>query len=152
MEDDYVESVIADKEELHLTGSDGALFKVMGLIEIKRPSLSFNEEDDTDFDSGGIAMQIPGLGTLSALTAVIKYRPGSETDIKISEHLFSKEQRPGKIVSRAANDGSTQEATAMMRIFNYEENQVSTGGKKTATLTIRVREMAKGAVTPPPAA
>ena len=58
MEDDYVESVIADKEELHLTGSDGALFKVMGLIEIKRPSLSFNEEDDTDFGKSLNALQV----------------------------------------------------------------------------------------------
>ena len=148
---DHIDSVIADGEELHLTAADGTLTKVLGLVEIKEPSFTVAEEDDTDMESGGIKDYIAGLGDWTTFQATIKHRPGSATHLLIEEHLMSKERRPFKVVLRADNDGSTVDGTGEISLLSYEKPQRAAGSKNTATLTGRARAYTEGAVTAPAA-
>lgn len=146
---DYVEGVVADGEELHLSNDLGALTKVLGLKSIKEPSFTVEEVEDTDMESGGIKDYVAGLGDWTTFQAVIKHRPGSDTHLLIEEHLASKQRRPFKVVLRAANDGSTVDGTGEILLLSYEKPSRASGSTNDATLTGRVRQYAE-APTPAP--
>ncbi len=146
---DYVEGVVADGEELHLTNGAGVLTKVLGLKAIKEPSFMVEEQDDTDMESGGVKDYLAGLGDWATFQATIKHRPGSDTHLLIEEHLMSKERRPFKVLLRAANDGSTVDGTGEIILLGYDKPSRTTGSINDATLTGRVRQYAE-APTPPP--
>lgn len=152
MADEYVEGVIADGEELHLTSATGTLTKILGLEEIKEPSFTVEEVDDTDMASGGVKNYLPGMGDWTTFQATVKHRPGSETHILIEEHLLSKETRAFKVVLRAANDGSTVEGMGEILLLGYEKPSRRAGSRNAATLTGRVRRYSEGDVTAPAAA
>lgn len=152
MDEDHVDGVIADGEELHLTNDQGVLTKVLGLEQIKEPSFSVEEVEDTDMDSGGVKQFIAGLGEWTTFQATIKHRPGSATHLLIEEHLSSKQRRPFKVVLRAGNDGSTVDGTGEITLLGYEKPSRAAGSKNTATLTGRARAYSEGAVTAPAAA
>ena len=151
MADDYVEGVVASNEELWLTDNAGTLTKLLGLKEIKEPSYTVEEQEDTDMESGGTKTYLAGLGDWTTFQAVIKHRPGSNTHQLIEEHLLSKLYRPFKVVLRATNEGDIVEGTGEILLLGYDKPSRAQGSISNATLTGRVRRYDEGNVVPPPA-
>ena len=151
MADDYVEGIVANGEELWITDDQGALTKVLGLVQIAEPGFQVDEVEDTDHDSGGVKQYLAANGEWTTFQCTIKHRPGSPTHLLIMEHLLSKQYRPAEIVRRASNDGSTSKGTGDLRILNYAPPSRASGAKADATLTGRMRKLTNGAIVAPPA-
>ena len=122
--------------ELHLTNSTGVLTKLVGLETCNSPTLTVEEAETTDQDSGGTKEYKPAMGEVPDLSARLKYEPGSPTDLLILEHLASKEIRPGKLVV-VEEDGTTQDRTFNIFLKTYVPDDGGLGGVRMATLTGR---------------
>lgn len=128
------DGVLSDGTELWLTNSSDVLTKVVGLMSINRPSLAIGKVETTDHDSGKVKEYIPGHGDMPELQFVIKYEPGSPTDLLIEEHKASREKRPFKLVT-PEEDGSTQDHEATIFLMTYVPDNAPLGGVRTATVT-----------------
>jgi len=103
-------------------------------MSINRPSLAIGKVETTDHDSGKVKGYIPGHGDMPELQFVIKYEPGSPTDLLIEEHKASREKRPFKLVT-PEEDGSTQDHEATIFLMTYVPDNAPLGGVRTATVT-----------------
>ena len=146
---DYVEGVVATNEELWLTSSTGTLTKLLGLKEIKEPSYTVEEQEDTDMESGGTKVYLAGLGDWTTFQAVLKHRPGSPTHILVMEHLLSKESRPFEVKLRADNSGNVVTGAGEIVLLGYDKPSRSQGSISNATLTGRVRAYSESAPAAP---
>lgn len=128
------DGVLSDGTELWLTNASDVLTKIVGLMNVNRPTLSIAKVESTDHDSGKVKEYIPGHGDVGELTATIKYEPGSPTDLLLLEHLASREKRAFKIVT-VEEDGTTQDNEGTMFLMTYVPDNAPLGGIRTATLT-----------------
>lgn len=128
------DGVLADGTELWLTNASDVLTKIVGLMNVNRPTLSIAKVESTDHDIGKVKEYIPGHGDVGELTATIKYEPGSATDTLILEHLASREKRPFKIVT-VEEDGTKQDNEGTMFLMTYVPDNAPLGAIRTATLT-----------------
>lgn len=128
------DGVLADGTELWLTNASDVLTKIVGLMNVNRPTLSIGKVETTDHDSGKVKEYTPGHGDVGELTATLKYEPGSPTDLMLLEHLASREKRPFKIVT-VEEDGTTQDNEGTMFLMTYVPDNAPLGAIRTATLT-----------------
>jgi hypothetical protein len=128
------DGVLSDGTELWLTSDAAVLTKVKGLMSVNRPNLSIGKVESTDQDSGKVKEYIPGHGDIGELKAVVKYEPGSPTDLLINEHLASRAKRPFKIVT-VSEDGSTEDNTGTLFLMSYEPDEAPLGAIRKATIT-----------------
>ncbi len=138
------DGVLSDGTELWLTDSLDTLTKLKGLMSCNRPGLTIGEVESTDHDSNKIKEYIPGHGDYNELKAVIKYEPGSATDLLILEHQSSWEKRAFKLVT-VGEDGSTYDNTGTLFIKQYEPDDAPVGGIRKATITGRVGPITQAA-------
>jgi hypothetical protein len=122
--------------ELHLTNSSDVLTKLVGLETCNRPTLTVEEAETTDQDSGGTKQFKPAMAEVPDLSARLKYEPGSATDLLILEHLASKEIRAAKLVI-VEEDGTTQDCTFDIFLKTYVPDDGGLGNTRMATLTGR---------------
>lgn len=122
--------------ELHLTDSTSTLTKLVGLKSCNRPSLTVEETQTSDQDSGGQHTYKPGMIDIGPLNAVIGYEPGSPTDLLILEHLASLDVRPFKLVV-VEEDGSKQEVTGSLFLTGYVPDNGQLGSERTAQLNAK---------------
>mgnify|MGYP003651562670 CR=1 FL=1 len=124
--------------EVHLTDGEAipVLTKLVGVQKCNRPTLTVEESETTDQDSGGTKEFKPSMGEVPDLVFSLKYEPGSPTDLLILEHLASKEIRPFKLVI-PEEDGTTQDCTANIFLKTYVTDDGSLGATRAATVTGR---------------
>lgn len=128
------DGVLSDGTELWLTNASDTLTKVVGLMSVNRPSLAIAKVESTDQDSGKVKEYIPGHGDMPELQFVIKYEPGSATDLMIEEHKASREKRPFKIVT-VEEDGTKQDNEGTVFLMTYVPDNSPLGAIRTATVT-----------------
>ena len=132
--------------EVHLTNDSDVLTKLVGVLTCNRPTLTVEEAETTDQDSGGTKEFKPAMGEVPDLTFTLKYEPGSATDLLILEHLASKEIRAFKVVT-VEEDGTTQENSGSIFLKSYVADDGALGNVRSATVTGR-----PGAITQAPTA
>lgn len=128
------DGVLSDGTALHLTNASDALTKLGGLMSVNRPNLAIAKVENTDHDSGKVKSYIPGHGDVNELVAVIKYEPGSPTDLMLLEHLASREKRPFQL-DEVEEDGTIQESEGILFLLSYVPDNAPLGAIRTATIT-----------------
>lgn len=123
--------------ELWLTSGSDTLTKVLGLSSVGRPNLAVSTVDSTDQDSGNINEFLASTADPGELQAVVKYVPGSPTDVLILEHLASMEKRAFKIVLKTETD-TTEDVLGNLILTGYEPDEGEVGELRTATLTAKI--------------
>lgn len=137
------DGVLSDGTELWLTNSSDTLTRLVGLMNVNRPTLSIAKVESTDHSSGKVKEYIPGHGDVGELTATLKYEPGSPTDLLILEHLASREYRPFKIVT-IETDGSSQDNEGDILLLTYTPDNAPLGAMRTATITGQPKPLTQG--------
>lgn len=120
--------------ELHLTNDSDVLTKIVHLKRCNRPSLTVEEVQTSNQDSGGQHTYKPGMVDIGSLNAVVGYEPGSPDDLLILEHLASLEVRAFKLVL-VEEDGTKQEVTGSLFLTGYVPDDGTLGSERTAQLT-----------------
>ncbi|PZT91702.1 MAG: hypothetical protein DI637_01520 [Citromicrobium sp.] len=89
------------------------------------PSFVIDAGEDKDMNRGGLRDYVAGRADWATFQAMVKHRPDSNTHLLLEEYLLSKERLSMKIALRAANDGSTVEATGQMILLGYDRPSVT---------------------------
>jgi hypothetical protein len=115
------------------------LQKLYGLTEFDMPVGGTREQIDvTDLDAPDWRRQyISGFYDDADFTLSLNYRPGSDTDILLTEARTDGDVRDFRAIV-AVQGEPTQEVTGTVRVTGYGPDRISVGSVKTATAQIRV--------------
>lgn len=131
-----MDGIRGDGNEVHLTNSSAVLTKVLGLISVNLPNPVVGDVNTTDQDSGGIEESMPGTIQPGTFSFVVKYVPGSVTDLLINEHLLSREKRGFEIHKTAVTP--TREESGTIYLNSYTKDTSGTADLWTATVTAKI--------------
>lgn len=122
---------------LFLTNAAGAFVEILNLKTVGRPTVVVAAIDTTDQKSGGVATFIGGKATPTQQSFDVSYDPGSDQDVMLLQHLYSKEVRPYKITEKTSRQGETQDVLGELLMLSYIPEDAEVGAERMATITVQ---------------
>ena len=131
---------------LFLTNAAGALVEILNMVSVPRPTAQVAAIETIDQKSNAIDTFIAGKLTHGQVSFEVYYDPGSDQDVLISEHLYSREVRPYKIVEKTSRSGETQQTTGNLLMLSYTPDEAPINGARKATITVQTSGLPTTAV------
>lgn len=122
---------------LFLTDENGNLVEIEKLITVPRPTSSVAALETIDQKSGAVDTFMGGKITPSQASFDVYYDPGSDQDVLLTEHLYSRETRPYKVIEKTSRNPETQETIGNMLMLSYVPDEAPIGGVRKATITFQ---------------
>ena len=126
--------------QLFLTDGNGVEFRIPKILTCNRPNGSVGITETTNHDSGGVREYIGELLDPGELAATGLLDPGGEIDAKLTEHLYSRENRTFRI-SEVKSDGTFYDSVGIIILTNYEPDDAPVDGRREFSLSAKVSGM-----------
>lgn len=131
-----IDGILGGGNEIHLSNSEGALTKILGVKTVNLPNPTVADVDQTDQDSGAVEHSSPGIISPGTFSFVVKYIPGSATAALIEEHLASRTKRPFKIVKTGVTPN--RETLGTIHLNSFAKDTANTPDLWMGTVTAKI--------------